>query len=265
MSISLILKPDGLMFEKRWVYDEKIKKGDYEYNLISGNMDDSYLLSLLNTTVVLEEGFTVRDWFKFIINYPIYQKLDLFTLDFLEEYYDCPSKGCFDPDGKLMEVILQKIISTENYEPDKEELYECEIFMDIYGIYKDKDTHYGIEFTPLKEYLDIPMKLSNGLISKTTAILKEVKENKKKKKTYSDYTYDYKREDVKVYYTLFDVITSFIYEISFFGSPKKRDEKNKELTREMEDIRSGKAKTYPLDIDKLINGSDDGELEVETE
>ena len=257
MSISLILKPGGLLVEKRWKYDEKIKKGDYEYTLISTGNDneDSYLLSLLNTTVELDDEFTVRDWFKLIINYPVYQKLDLFTPSFLNEYYNCPEAGCLDPDGKLQEIIIQKLISTENFDPEKEELYECEIYMDICGRYEDEDTHYGIEFTPLKDYLDTPMKLLDGIITKTIPILKEIKETKKKKR-HSNYTYDYKKEEVRVYYTLFEFITSFIYEISFFGTPERRDKKSKELCETMEDVKSGKAKTIPLDLDKLIRDKD---------
>ena len=112
MSISLILKPGGLLIEKRWVYNKKNKKGDYEHRLISpiNYLTDSYLLSILNTVIELEEGFTVRDWFNLIINYPVYQKLDLFTTSFLEEYYNCPKKGCIDPEGKLKEIVFQKFL-----------------------------------------------------------------------------------------------------------------------------------------------------------
>jgi len=259
---TLILKPGGLLIEKRWVYDEKIKKGNYEHTLISTGNDneDSYLLSLLNTTIELDNEFTVRDWFKLIINYPVYQKLDLFTPSFLNEYYSCPEKECFDPDGKLQDIVFQKIISTENYDPEKEDKYECEIYMDICGRYKDENTHYGIEFTPLKDYLDTPMKLLDGIITKTIPILKEIKEAKKKKR-HSDYTYDYKKEEVRVYYTLFEFITSFIYEISFFGTPERRDKKNKELLEQIDDVKSGKAKTYPLDLDKLINDESEEDTE----
>lgn len=260
MSISLILKPGGILVEKRWVYNEKIKKGNYyEHTLISID-NESYLLSLLNTTIELAEGFTVRDWFNLIINYSAYQKLDLFIPSFLEEYYNCPKKDCVDPEGKLQDIIFQKTISYENYYPDKEDIYECEIYIDICGRHKDDDLHYAMEFTPLKEYLDTPIKLLDGITTKTSSILKENKESKKKK-AHSDYTYDYKVENVKVYYTLFEFITSFIYEISFFGTPKKRDKKSKELMNTMEDIKSGKAKTIPLDLDKMI---DDNELELET-
>lgn len=261
MPDSLVLKPGGLIIEKNWKYDETIEKGDYEYTLIStgDHNTDSYLFSLLNTIVTLDDEFTVRDWFKLLINYPAFQELDLFIPDFLGEFYNCPEEGCLDPDGKIKEIVFQKIISCENYEPEKDTIYECEIYIDIYGLENNEGIHYGIDLLPISKYLDTPIKLSRGLIAKTIPILKEGTENKKNKKV-SDYIYDHIYEEVKVNYTLFDFITSFIYEISFYGTPKKRNEKSKEICEMVQDIESGKVKTVPFNIDKFIKESEESEI-----
>jgi len=270
---SLIVKKGGLIVEKDWKYDENIDKGDYVYEYISTDCTDAFLLSLLQLNIDLEEGFLVRDWFNLLINYPIYQKLDLFIPSFLDEYNKCKIKECIN-DNKLTEIVFQKIIFSENYEPEKNKLYECEIYIDIFATGPEKNINYGIGLKSIKEYLDLPMRLANGMICKTINILREVKnieENEKISRTiniskeiknleqnddifkYSVDTHDHLTEEVRVNYNLFDFITSFIYEISFYGTPEKRDMRQKELMQIRDDVTSEKIETVILDFDKLIN------------
>ena len=69
--MNLVLKKGGKIFLKKWVYNAEIEKGKYQKTFVNfqdkENIDDSYLLSLLQYDVQLEKGFTVRDWFKLII------------------------------------------------------------------------------------------------------------------------------------------------------------------------------------------------------
>ena len=47
--------------------------------------------------------------------------------------------------------------------------------------------------------------------------------------------------------SLFQILYSIIWELSFFGSPQDRDKHAKELNQTMDNIKSGKVKTYPMD------------------
>ena len=250
--MELILKKGGIIFEKEWVYDENTEMGDYVETEIS-EYYETYLLSILTNVIKLEEGFTVRDWFKILLNYPAYQKLDLYIPFFLKEFNDCPPEGCLNEDFDI--IVFQKFVTLDNYELEKEDLYECEIFVDIYGMSLSGDTHFGLDLSQIKTYLDSPIKLANGFVSKTIPILKEIK-NVGEKKTRRDYTYDYKNEEVKINYKLFEFLTSFIYEISFYGTPEKRDMREKELFGMVDDIKSGKLKTVPLDLDELFKDTE---------
>jgi len=241
--MSLFLKKGGFIEEKEWKYNKKLKKGSYKFIQITPEIinykgfREEKLFHVLCETVELEEGFTVRDYFKLFINYSSYKVLDPFINSFLIEFHKCPEEGCIDPDKKIHTITFQKYIELDKYDQENKN-YNCEIFTSINGLSDEQS--YGIDFWALKNYLDIPIKLLNGEYLKNTRIKKE------------DNTSEFKciTEELNVNYTLFEFLTSLIYEISFYGTPEQRDLKSKDLEETVEKIKSGELKTYPLDLEK---------------
>jgi len=211
----IIAKKGGILVAKEWEYDEKKGEGEYAYY----DLSPEYILRWLSYSVELEDGFTVRDWFQIVENYPKLQELDGFMQDYISEYSKCPPSGCVNEKYKDFSIFFKKGVSTSNWDNDN---LECDITIHVFAAKSDDDPNvYGIEFWPLEESLDMPMKFLDGEIAE---------EN-----WYNDFE-GKKRMGaklsprwVKVTYTLFDFITSYIYEISFFGLPGERKEKMEEL------------------------------------
>jgi hypothetical protein len=239
--MELVIKKGGNLFEKNWVYNKKEGEGKYKITKIS--KDSKLLLHYLFYPITLEEGFTIRDWFKLVVNYPVYQCLDPFMSSFLKEFSLAPSKNCIDKEIKKIE--FKKMIVLDNFDtrPIKNKIYDCDISVWVCGLGKTKKISYGLSLTSPNTYLDTLIVLSKGLLSKTIT-------NKNKETERNDYTYV--NEDVKVTYSLYEFITSYIYEISFFGTPEQRKNKEKELNNMAEEIKSGKAKTVPFDPETLF-------------
>lgn len=228
---SIIAKKGGFLLAKEWEYDEKKGEGEYGYYGIS----PENVLSCLIYNVELEDGFTVRDWFRIVENYPKLQELDCFTPVYLQDAYKCPPSGCVNEKYKDFSIFFKKGVSTSNWDNDN---LECDITIHVFAAKSDDDPNvYGIEFWPLEESLDMPMKFLDGEIAE---------EN-----WYNDFE-GKKRMGaklsprwVKVTYTLFDFITSYIYEIGFFGEPENRKKKMEELEDMCKKIDSGEAELKP--------------------
>ena len=110
-------------------------------------------------------------------------------------------------------------VSTSNWDNDN---LECDITIHVFAAKSDDDPNvYGIEFWPLEESLDMPMKFLDGEVARELWYLDKNDEKRMDKSTLIN--------PVKMNYTLFDFITSYIYEISFFGLPGERKEKMEEL------------------------------------
>lgn len=232
----LIGKKGGLLYDKSWVYNKEKDEGKYEEDFLDPDYfkeeKPTYILTLLNNVIELEDGFTIRDWFKLLLNYPCLQLLDNFFPSFLAEYESCPKENCTDPDQKIIAISFQKFIELENYTNDgQSKEYNCETYIGISGSTNDKDNiSYGLSFWPLKNYLDTPIRFEKGLIYKESRT-----EDNQTKELPED------KDLININYSLFDLIQSFIYEISFYGTPDQRDCKGEELNKQVEEIKSGKA------------------------
>lgn len=220
----LFLKKEGIL-----EYRHRLENNEYELLEIAPSSKD-LVLGHLSNTIKLSDDFTVRDFFKLIKRYPILQKIDFWTESFVSEYESCKNENCIDPDGEVYQIIFQKVIEFTKY--SKDEPIECNIFIDILG--KGKDSTYSLSFWKLENFLDLPVKLY----------------------PIKSYTDDYtekphsKSSNIKefnIVYTLFEFITSFIYELSFYGTPEDRDKKGDELKENVEKIKSGEMKTYPYE------------------
>jgi len=216
---NLILGKGGKIFIKKWIFE---KKGEGKYKVIdfiTKFKTEASILGCLHDEVELEEGFTVRDWFATVINFPLLQHLDWYFPSFIEEFVSCPNKGC----KEMSSVCLEKMIEVTKWkESDKlEDTIEC--YIHIYGKSIAKNgSNWALDFHPLCEYIDIPMKLVKGVYCINDYNIPPNKSKKTKR--------------YKTSYTLWDVIHSFIWEISFNGTPEERNKKAEELRETIKEV-----------------------------
>jgi len=241
----LILKKGGLIEIKKWVYDEKTETGEYQYNLIEPDKENDkitnlYLLSLLSEIIELEDNFTVRDWFKLINNYLLFQMLDNYMEDYIQEYKNCPENNCIDLEHQVKNICFKKIGQIEKYKDSENKYFNT--YVDVFGLGEDiEETNYGIDFWPLKNYLDIPIKLLPGIICNDDFTIKDV-------------TKTHLTEKVNVDYTLYEFIKSFVYEISFYGTPEEKNKKGEELKEMVNKIDRGEVELIPFNVEDLKKG-----------
>lgn len=230
MSHTLIIKRTGI-YAKSWVYDEKREEGSY---VVVPIKPDGILQELHSSVEEVEEGFTLRDYFKLILKYKMLILLDSFFPSFLTEYKRCPKKGCYEDD--MPSLVLQNTISVEL----KGGKVDCiENWFHFNGSRIDpKEPTWAIEFTPLHKLLDTPLK-----IEKTSVYITRFRGYKVTS------TQEYINPEIE-YISLFSFVTEPIWELSFCGEPRSRDEKKKELDDSVEEIENGTATLIPWDVVK---------------
>lgn len=170
-------------------------------------------LFFLNDAIVLEDGFTLRSFFKMVDKHKEFQLLNVYFKDFLDEYMACKVRGCTCHDIKYIEVY--KEIDNSVYD-DMEDFTESIV---VHGT-GNKDC-YAIEYTELNELLDIPIKIAQ---------LKYIK---------CFLTEKHKKSEIKQYDTplsLYDFVTGLILELSFFGTPDNRRKQCKVLKERIAEI-----------------------------
>lgn len=192
----LILQKRGYLSTKNWKYNKKTDTGNWEIKTLKTNN----ILNFLKYEIELEEGYTLRDWFNLIMNYSDLQKIDNYFDSFLEEFKSCPLEKCVSID--MLYLQIRKIIDIEILEN------EMEVYNDFNGL-DNKNVSLGLDFLPLDKYIDTPLKLEKGLVS---------------------YKNNYKQ--YKISYTLWDILHSIIWEISFHGTPKERGDKERRLLKD---------------------------------
>lgn len=198
MTIVLNLKSDGSIY----INSKSNEGGSCE------EIKNDIVLNFLKYPILLDNEYTLRSYFKMIEKYPDLQKLDLFYSSFLEEYNKCPKEGCKE------EGIDEIHISTD-FELEKEiEEYSMTYSWHIFGINYVDDVNYGLDFLPLSHLLDIPIKIVDGYFSKI---------NYNNIKTEEQFI-------CKSELIMWDFIQSFIWELSFYGVPEKRNLESKELS-----------------------------------
>lgn len=236
--MEFIIKNEGFIYEKEWVYDEEKEAGQYETTFLNPTLDftNKFLIANLDKPITLDEGFTVRDWFKLVINYPSLQFLDGYMESYIKEYKKCPENNCIDPENQVNTIVIKKIIELSNFGEDDKK-FECQIYNDIYG--DSKDIHYGIDFWELKNFLDIPLKMIQGVYIRDDI----------NRKSHSDIIV----EEVNITYTLFDLIKSFVYELSWWGTTEEKNKKLEEMQDTVKKIESGEVETTPYDFKKDNN------------
>lgn len=199
------------------------------------------IVPYFNEIVEIEDGFTFKDFFdiiekdKEIINvifssflghFPLYPYLDELKKDCLPEskedmkYIECIwvaeqfdynvfyEKHKDDKDGIMFELNDGKL-----RKPSKNDGNDVNIYIDITGVGDDPDggnIYYGIDFTPLYRIKHLPIKLNTDFKMKDVNKYGEGEKN----------VVEGKRE-----FSVFDIVSAILSEISFAGLPEDRDDK----------------------------------------
>lgn len=224
MSHTLIIKRTGI-YAKSWVYDEEKKEGSYVVVPIKPDA----ILQELHSSVEVEEGFTLRDYFKLILKYQMLILLDPFFPSFLTEYKRCPKKGCYEDD--MPSLVLQNTVSVELKGGKVDGI---ENYFRFNGSRTDpKEPTWAIEFTPLHKLLDTPLKIEKTSVYITRFRGYKVVSNQ-----------EYINPETE-FISLFSFVTEPIWELSFCGEPQERNNKKKEIDLSVEEIENGTAKLIP--------------------
>jgi hypothetical protein len=229
MSYTLVLDKEGLISTKKWVYDEETEKGSYVIKPIR----NAILSFLGNKIEELEDGYTLRSYFKMITEYPQLQLLDQYFQDYLDEYKKCPETGCVSEN--IEHLSLARFVCVDTEDKMKDGGVEPWICFDGEG--KDEegaDIKYAVEYTPLNKLLDIPLKIGNfEVILEHHKLIDGQRTYKSTKYSSNDYM------------SLFDFVHEIIWELSFTGSPKERDESCEKLFKRCEDVINERVELKP--------------------
>jgi hypothetical protein len=104
---------------------------------------------------------------------------------------------------------------------------EAQETIDVSGIGEPDEhgmTHYGIDFTPVNELVDLPVWLRPRM---------EIRKDHKK------------LGEAPCTFSLLEVLGEIYYEISFYGSPEERDREGAELRESVREIEEGRATLVP--------------------
>jgi len=110
----------------------------------------------------------------------------------------------------------------------------------------DRPTGYAVEFTPLYDLADYPVKLNTDI------------------KVYGPFPQEGPLEvalEGSQSFSLLEVLDAIYWEVSFCGGPDEVAEKRRDLLDRVDEIESGEAKLHP--IDEVFDLFDDGEIDVD--
>jgi hypothetical protein len=169
------------------------------------------IFNFFDENVTLEEGFTLRSYFKMVERYPLLQKFDCYFPEYIREYRECPPSGCIDDLDCIEMTKVVDITVSEKYD-----LRDLTVYNDIHGLGKE-DQGYAIEFTPLHEILDVPFKLGNCV---------EIR--------YKD---ELESNEYETSFTFFEFLKAIIWELSFMGNPNERDASFTKIKEDVKEIK----------------------------
>lgn len=222
----LIITKNGQIFDS--IYDEEIEK----WNGVL--LKQREIFFYLEKPVVLQKEFNLRDYFKLIENYHMFQLLDPYFTEFLKEYHNCPKENCKDEDIDFLE--LRRIVEyNPEYEFDTTDSLmfdenktlhtpnSIDTYIDFHGVDQNGDG-IAIEFSPIKNILDNEIRITD-----TKIMINNHYTDKKDSTGYKFYTGP---DNI----SLFEFIKYVIWELSFCGTPEDRDEKFEKICEDCEKI-----------------------------
>jgi hypothetical protein len=240
----ITLSKDGIFYENKFEDGKKKKVKS--------------LIPYLNKVIQLEEDFTLIDFFNILENdkeliniifssqlghYPLQLYINDIKkeivkgeeqLDFLKVHWSCGFEQgeCseFEPENEIS--IFASFGGWGVWEDNPWTNYEVDEDGKIRG-------GFAIEFTPLSELKDLPLKLELDM---------EFKDENQFIKEENNYKTILKG---KRPFTVYEVIGAILYEISFVGDPEKRDDAWKEQLETVEDIKNSKEGKF-VSIDDLM-------------
>lgn len=212
---------------------------------ITSNLEISFfdLMRLVDT----DHEFTLRDVLRAVVNdiyIPIEVMQEMLQCRNLKEYYEEAESRPFDNSDSNMEY-LELYYSGNIYKNEESPNgISCSSIWDFHGMGKlgyveDEDVcpidpelkptyrqAYAIELTPLYELADYKIKIRPEIIITDDRV--------------KDYTKDTKRIEFQPSITLIELLYSIFWELSFFGSPEKRNEQNENLRESVREIDEAK-------------------------
>ena len=223
----ITLLKGGVFTETQWVYDEESEVGS---NVTTFLEKDEELTKLMDTCS-LASDVTLRDVFLVLRrNLPVYRLLlGNWVEEFCEEAFTKPTDTTSDVDflelyWMFEETIAEGKTSFGGYEfPGFHGWGDWES-TEHNGLPPNTKGGIGVEYTPVNQLLDLPLRLkSESSITQSNYDVrwKTLKELDKKQ-----------RQPIHIdecTYTLMHIIYGIIWELSFSGNPKDRDEKFKRL------------------------------------
>lgn len=223
------------------------------------------VFKVLNKKIVIDSDFTLQDYFEMFLKYPFLQHLEDFLKNFIDRYKDekdqgFPSKNIDDDDWiNLTHITVSKKTYVNKSKPaDVESGIEVNgkgIYLkdDENGEYKKGDIceSCGIELSDFITMLDCKIKLEVPSVT--------VSEDRY---GYCSDTYLESVSDHDSGYTLFEFVTSIIWELSFFGCPCSIDEQAQDFQDTVERIESGEEELIEVtNINSLFNKFDMNDYE----
>lgn len=247
---TLTLKKGGLLETTEWVYDDEKEEGSY----VTEPAGDFYP-AYLNNVCELDDDVTLRDVFLLLD-----RDLDFYSIlignwvdEIVREGLDTTPETCKDID--YLELCWWFTRSKHEGKVD----FTGHLFPDFHG-YGNWDEcpgvepgtkgNIGVSMTPSYKLLDLPLKLK-----KDTAILFEDLDFKWK--TIQELNAHQETEYLSVNdcsYTLYHILYGIIWELSFHGGPKNRDDHAKVLKDCVDKIKEGDYESVP--IDELLDEED---------
>jgi len=247
----------GKLVYNNWVYDKVIKEGHYEVQDLSNNGD---WLHKRDQTVWLAPDVTLNDIFLFLARDPEICDIvfcNCYVKQFIRAWgriavSDIPTNHSYDPDKiEYLELYwapdlftyegktILSGVSRADFHGIGFELKEDQFDGDWKMYSKGDRIRWGLDFTAIKEMLDLPIRLNSEFkIIEEWNTGKEISELK----TFVDCNRDF---------TFHEVVEGIMWELSFYGSDEERMEKKDEVMAIKAEIDAGTAELIEVNHDDL--------------
>jgi len=205
-----------------------------------------FLLPHLNETVELSDDFTLGDLFSYIE-----KEKDIFDIVFSSHLGHYSLQSFVDEIKKPLEVNLKILLNGPEDEIDYLEIQRCgeywdgdiELYIDFHGINGKEDIGYAIEFTPLNELKHLPLRLNEDfsvtedkipsrIVMYLARLLRKIGILR------SWHPFFHICVKGKTNFTVYELISSVLYEISFVGSPEERNVRWLEFEKDIEEMKN---------------------------
>lgn len=242
---NLTLKKGGKLTKTEWVYDKEKECGEYVTTPIN---EPSF--AYLNDTCVLDDDVTLRDVLLLLQKDITFYSIML--RNWVDELVDEGLNKTPEERGDIDYLELYWHLEKTTYK-DKTS-FSGHQFPGFHGWgdWDDASLASGIkggiavEMTPVNELVDLPLRLQHDVAINHT--------NLDAKWSSIEELQAQQDEPVKIdecSYTLYHILYGIVWELSFCGSPKDRDEKLSELKDMIKDIKDGNIETSPVGLEEI--------------